>query len=91
MMLSRPAERDVVDRTGLTGEFDIHFDAQMEELGFALRAVNPPASTGGAVATAPDPGPTLTDAIRKLGLTLRPAKKRIEAIVIDRVERPTAN
>ena len=96
MMLSMSADRDVVDRTGLTGEFDLHLDATLEEVGFARHGANHSANQGAPLAdlpvgTAVDPGGTLNDAVRKLGLQLRPTKKRVDAIVIDHVERPTAN
>jgi len=92
MMLSMSTDRDVVDKTGLTGEFDLHLDATLEEAGFARHGANPGAPLPDLpVGAAVDPGGTLTDAIRKLGLILRPAKQRVDAIVIDHVERPTAN
>jgi uncharacterized protein (TIGR03435 family) len=91
LMLSMSADRELIDKTGLTGEFDVHLDASMEEI-LRRREANPPtAPTSSPVPTAPDPGGTLNDAIRKLGLTLRPAKKLIDAIVIDHVERPSPN
>jgi len=96
LMLSMSMDGDVVDKTGLPGTYDIHLDMTLAELGFGLRGRHPatvPAepSAGAANLPATDPGGTLIDAIRKLGLTLRPAKMRVDAIVIDHVERPTAN
>jgi uncharacterized protein (TIGR03435 family) len=92
MLLSISEDRDVIDKTGLNGEFDLHLDAPMEEIGFGRRGAVPAAPPSAeTVATAPDPGGTLNDAIRKLGLILQPAKKRVDAIVIDHVEKPTAN
>lgn len=92
MLLSMSEDRDVVDKTGLNGEFDLHLDVPMGEIGFGRRGAGPAAHPSTEVtATAPDPGGTLNDAIRKLGLVLQPAKKHIDAIVIDHVERPTPN
>jgi uncharacterized protein (TIGR03435 family) len=92
MMLSMSTDRDVVDQTGLTGEFDLHLDATLDEVGFASHGANPGAPPAdSSVGAAVDPAGTLNDALRKPGLVLRPAKKRVDAIVIDHVERPTAN
>jgi uncharacterized protein (TIGR03435 family) len=92
MMLSMSTDRDVVDKTGLTGEFDLHLDSTLEEVGFARHVANPGSPPSDLpVGAAVDPGGTLIDAIRKLGLQLRPAKKQVDAVVIDHVERPTAN
>jgi uncharacterized protein (TIGR03435 family) len=93
-MLSMSMDGDVIDKTGLAGTYDVHLDMTLAELGFGLRGRHPPTAPADAtnsLATVPDPGGTLIDAIRKLGLTLRPAKHRVDTIVIDHVERPTAN
>jgi len=70
--------RPVIDRTGLTGMFDV----ELEYL-----------SEGGAPATTdrePLSGPTLREALRQqLGLDLRPDRGSIEFLVIDSITRPT--
>jgi uncharacterized protein (TIGR03435 family) len=80
--------RPVIDRTGFTGAFDIHvkFTPDMSTQGLP----------GGALSAAPpDPDPTrpnFIDALREqLGLKLTSSKGPVEVLVIDRVERPTAN
>jgi len=71
-------DRDVVDRTGLTGVYDIHL--------FGLPDVPPPSPDG-----AP-PAMTLASALEatipRLGLKLEPAKSAVEFLVIDHVEKP---
>jgi len=73
----------VIDRTDLTGTFDIHLE-------WTLEGDNPsPAST--ATPTDP-PGTSLIAAMRKqLGLRLDRGKGPREFFVIDHLERPSAN
>jgi len=85
-ILSSLADRPVVDKTGLTGYYDLALPSS---------ALKPPP----AVAPQPPdvPSPTLQDesiftALPKaLGLRLEPAKGRVETLVIDHVERPSGN
>jgi uncharacterized protein (TIGR03435 family) len=73
--------RPVVDKTGLTGQYD-----------FTLRWT--PVDTGSAAAPA-DPSeqwPSLFTALEEqLGLKLTPQKEPIEVIVVDSVEKPSEN
>jgi uncharacterized protein (TIGR03435 family) len=79
-MLSPSAERPVVDRTGLTGAFD--FDLEFPELNAG------PGGHGGAG----DAGGGVFTALREqLGLELESIRAPVEFVVIDRVERPTAD
>jgi uncharacterized protein (TIGR03435 family) len=73
------AGRPVVDRTNLTGAYDL-------DLTFAPR---PP----GAVVDPPADGPPsiFTALSEQLGLKLEPDRGPVEMLVIDRVEPPTAN
>lgn len=93
-LLSGLADRDVIDKTGIAGMFDIHFDTY---------ELVPPAGdiTAAGNAAAP-PGPP-SDADReerfaqfrntlpKLGLKLAPAKGQAAFLVIDHVERPSGD
>jgi uncharacterized protein (TIGR03435 family) len=85
-VLSGNAGRTVIDRTGLSGSFDI-------ELNFD------PSSAAKAPPGAP-PGPTPTDETKpsiftalqeQLGLKLESTRGPIDVLVIDQAERPTAN
>ena len=74
-MLGNQLNRPVVDKTGLTGMWD-----------FAMEFT--PEGSGDAVATAP----TFLQALREqLGLKLESEKGPVDSLVVDHVERPSAN
>jgi uncharacterized protein (TIGR03435 family) len=69
-------DRPVLDRSGLSGRFDIHF-------GFVAND---------ALVSPDDVGPSIFTALREqLGLKLSAAKGPVEVLVIDHVERPSGN
>ena len=75
--------KPVIDRTGLTGRFDIHMEYDSSP---------PNASPGGDAAADPSPYASSLAAMRKqLGLQLEPGKSSYEAIVLDHIERPVGN
>jgi uncharacterized protein (TIGR03435 family) len=84
MQFSEALDRDVVDRTGLTGEFDMHLDLSNEELFPWERPADP-------TAPQPDALSAITRAVQKLGLRLEPSKASADFLAIDRVERPSEN
>jgi uncharacterized protein (TIGR03435 family) len=72
------AGRLVVDKTGLTGTYDIKLQ---------MMPPGPPAADG-----AQDPGPSIFTVVQEqLGLRLESAKGRVETLVIDHAERPAEN
>lgn len=76
--------RPVVDKTGLTGSynFTLSWSPQMKNI------------LPGAVATdaaPPEDAPSIFTALQELGLKLQPATGPEQIVVIDHVERPTAN
>jgi uncharacterized protein (TIGR03435 family) len=74
--LSRVVDRPVVDRTGMSGEFDLDLTYLPE---VPTRFASPDA-------------PSIFTAVQEqLGLKLDPATGPVDVLVIDRVERPTAN
>jgi uncharacterized protein (TIGR03435 family) len=79
----RPYGRSVIDRTGLTGnwEFQLTFMPDQFDL--------PPGQNAPAI----DPNaPSLPTALEEqLGLKLQPTRGSIEVLVVERVERPTAD
>jgi len=69
--------RPIVDKTGLTGRYDISLDLDLSP---------------GPDGTRPDPvGVVLTASQEQLGLKLEPAKEKVEVLVIDHVEQPSEN
>jgi len=69
-------DRPVVDKTGLTGRYDITITATPE---WRMRDSTQPGDI------------SLRDAIRQLGLRLEARKEPIEMLVVDHVEKPDAN
>ena len=77
LLLSGPAGRPVVDKTGLTGLYDMHLD--MGQAGLAA---------DGSTA----PGPSVFSSVQdQLGLKLEPQKQQVEYLVIDHIEPPSPN
>jgi uncharacterized protein (TIGR03435 family) len=94
--LSMVIGRPVVDRTGLTGTYAFELSWSPDMGSTPGKGAGPIAEMKSAQAAAADPpdpnGPTLFTALQEqLGLKLEPAKGSVETIVIERVERPTAN
>lgn len=78
LLLSERSGRPVVDKTGLTSKYDVSLDLGQQEA---------PAVGGGD-----DPGSSIFSVVQEqLGLKLEPQKEQVESLVIDHVERPTAN
>jgi len=76
--------RNVMDGTGLSGTFDVHLKWALDDLPAAG-----PASDGPAASQV---GVSLSAALQEqLGLKLESAKGPVEVLVIDRIERPSAN
>ena len=94
-VLSRGVDRPVVDRTGITGIFNLRlrFAKDAAVSGFfppSTRNIDPPARLQ-EVASEPA-GPSVFTAIQEqLRLKLEPSRAPGEFLVIDRVERPTEN
>jgi uncharacterized protein (TIGR03435 family) len=74
--MSRRLSRNVIDQTGLNGEYD-----------FDLRWV-PDAADGDSVPDAPS---IFTAVQEQLGLKLEPNKAPVDAIIIDHIEKPSPN
>ena len=83
-LLDLIVDRPVIDETGMTGKYDIHLKFSRDEVTTGLREPPPGAS-------APT-GPTIFAAIQEqLGLKLVSTKGPVEFLVIDHVEKPSAN
>ena len=83
--------RPVVDRTGLIGTFDFSLEWTPEFQSGDGSKLNDPVPPG-ADFQRDQSGPTFVEALKEqLGLKLESTKGPVEVIVIDRVERPSAN
>jgi uncharacterized protein (TIGR03435 family) len=71
-----------LDKTGLAGRYsiDIHQPAQMAA---------PSAGQDGP--TEDEQRPAVGDALKGVGLELKPAKEQVEKLVIDHAEKPSPN
>jgi uncharacterized protein (TIGR03435 family) len=84
-VLSRVLGRTVTDQTGFSGAFDVDLDFLPDETTVGLPPP-PPGAIPFAVAS-----PSIFSAVQQLGLRLESAKGPVEVLVIDQVERPSAN
>jgi uncharacterized protein (TIGR03435 family) len=90
--LSIVLDRDVVDKTGIAGVFDIHLELHWERS--AADGGQTAADAGAGPAALPDPSEMfgqLRTALQKLGLKLESSKESGKALAIDNVERPSEN
>ena len=89
--LSNFVDRPVMDRTGYTSKFDIDLEFVPDAFAFAR--------LGGVVIPGESPVPasdensplSLSTAVRERGLKLESAKGPVDVLIIDHVERPSAN
>jgi uncharacterized protein (TIGR03435 family) len=73
-------ERNVIDKTGLTGRYDINLKW------------TPTEQEGKTEGLTDNPAPDLLTALQEqLGLKLEPSKGPVDTLVIDHVEMPTEN
>ena len=75
-------DHDVLDATGLEGEFDFHLEFSRDSAtpGFPVQAADQPS------------GPSIFSALEEqLGLKLQLSKGTSQVVAIDRVERPSEN
>jgi uncharacterized protein (TIGR03435 family) len=83
--LSGRVQRTVVDRTGLTGGWDF-------EINFAPESAPIPLPPGVDLPPGDPTAPSLFTAIQEqLGLRLQSTKGPVEVLVVDGIERPTAD
>ncbi len=84
-VLSRVLGRTVTDQTGFSGIFDINLNFLPDDSTSGLPSP-PPGAIPSEIAS-----PSIFSAIQQLGLRLESTKGPVEVLVIDHVERPSAN
>ena len=90
-LLSGQLGRTVVDKTGLTGDFDYKLDWTPDDMASAMTKSGNPAP-GDNPSSQDAVGPSLFTALEEqLGLKLESTKGPVDVIVIDQLEQPTAN
>jgi uncharacterized protein (TIGR03435 family) len=86
-------DRPVIDKTGLTGRFDIHLEFVPENAisgPIRLNGVDSPGLPASSAGTSA--GPSIFTAVQEqLGLKLSPDKGPVDVLVIDRVQKPSGN
>ena len=88
-ILSDYADRKVIDRTNLSGEFDIHLNLTPSDLGHA-----PGNAAEDDAKLARDPVQIFSKVraeVQKLGLHIEPTKGASESLFVARAEKPSAN
>jgi uncharacterized protein (TIGR03435 family) len=87
--LSGPAGRPVIDKTGLTGSYDITLEFTPER----INGSNAGSAVPGAVPDAADPGgPTIMAALEEqLGLKLVSSRGSMQVVVIEHIDKPDVN
>ena len=82
-------DRDVFDKTGIAGRFDLHLELSSADL--FPRPPSMPTDPTAPMIPADPSGGSISTAVSKLGLKLVPSKMLGEFLVIDHVERPSEN
>jgi uncharacterized protein (TIGR03435 family) len=87
--LTRLLDREVIDRTGIAGVFDMRLELSTSDM--FPRVPRGTSDADGALSAADPQGLTVFGAMDKLGLKLTSAKGTVKILVIDHVERPSKN
>jgi uncharacterized protein (TIGR03435 family) len=92
-LLTRPLGRTVLDKTGLTGDYDFKLQWTPDENQLPMLEGTEGGPQGAGSARPPDStGPSMFTAIQEqLGLKLESKKGPVEVLVIDHVEEPSEN
>jgi len=100
-VLTSMVDRPIVDRTGLTGTYEIGFDIPSQDVTRAImmpmpgkipRAAPPPEAGASGVMASDPTGGSIFQSVQSLGLRLKKDKAAIETIVIEHIEKnPTEN
>jgi bla regulator protein blaR1 len=90
-MLTQQIGSTIVDKTGLTGNYDYTLTFMPDQGAGGMILKGPPPTDGGEQSQDP-PAPSIFTALQEqLGLKLVAQKEKVDVIVIDHVEQPSAN
>ena len=84
-LLSSYTEYNIMDKTGISGTFDVHLDLNLSEVDPADGVTDPRSPS------LPEGGPAVARALQKLGIRLRPTMGLGYFLVVDQVRRPSEN
>jgi bla regulator protein blaR1 len=95
-MMQQQVGRPVIDKTELKGLYDFVLRFSPEGLNSPLTQQSAPPLPGGAppaagAAPATEPLPSIFTALQEVGLRLESTKGPVDVLVIDSVQKPTAN
>ena len=92
-LLSQQLGRHIIDKTGLTSKYDFTLTWTPEESDGHMLSAASAGNTGAAAPPVPDSnGPSIFTALQEqLGLKLESQKGPVDVLVIDHVEKPTAD
>jgi uncharacterized protein (TIGR03435 family) len=85
-------DREVIDRTGIAGRFDIHLEVTPADLQPKYVAGRTVEQQGQLTTDDQSAGPSISTALQQqLGLKLETGRGPVQVIVVDHIERPTDN
>jgi uncharacterized protein (TIGR03435 family) len=91
-ILTSMVDRPVVDRTGLTGTYEIGFDVPAQDVRRAIQVPMPGKIPRAAPPQEEPTGGSIFQSVQSLGLRLEKDKAAIETIVVEHIEKtPTGN
>jgi uncharacterized protein (TIGR03435 family) len=91
-LLASRLDRPVVDKTGVAGKFNFHLEFSPAATASGSFGGEGTDNGGGSAPTTDSAGPSIFTAIQEqMGLKLSSDKGPVEVLVVDHVEKPSAN
>jgi uncharacterized protein (TIGR03435 family) len=87
-LLADNLDRNVIDKTGLAGKFDVHLSLSAADLGHPGAGQHDPAAPA---TDATDAAIAIKSALQKVGLRLASSRGTEQVLVIDHIEKPSQN
>ena len=86
-MLRRYVDGPLIDKTGLTGTYEIALDVPRQGVGGGARGMPANGGEPGGGGRAPDPDISLDASLRKVGLRIEKQKVALDFVVVDHAEK----